>query len=167
MAHHNQPDSPTQDATASSEINSIEHTTTDCNDTVLESKIDLQESPVVYEICQRIDNERRNDFDFEVNDGSIDFIQDEDDYRRKLHVYKRSDDVPPPENDFPTDPVSHRMLVEEIAKALTNREGAIDLNTFGTLITRLRETEISSLAWMVLVSFQNSPKPLATTLKAC
>jgi hypothetical protein len=133
----------------------------------LQSNVYPQNNPVVSDICQRLNGEQRGDLDFEVDDGAIPFIQSEDDFRRKLQDYERSNDHLQHVVDFPTDPASLQRSIKKICRALTDWDPAINLRgqsdedfCFAGNIKILRKTEVKLLAWMVLVSFH-------TTLRDC
>lgn len=138
--------------------------------TISETDFAAQDTPVVIDIRQRLAGETAGDFDFETNDDSVSFIDSEDDFERMLQDYERTNDHLEPVDDFPTEPAVFHEYVREIAQALTNWVGAIDLtNAKGepmpavNRIKRLKKSEIVILAWMVLVSSVEPIKPARET----
>lgn len=126
------------------------------DDTVSENDLEDQE---LSDIFQMLAVEKAGEFDFEDIDDSISLIQGEDDYIQMLQDYERANDRPNPVDDFPTDPVELKRYIREIAQALVNWDGAIDLTYANgrptpavNRIKKLKKSEIGLVAAMVLVS---------------
>lgn len=139
------------------------------DDIVSENDLEDQEAPVANDILQMLAEETPGEFDFDSDDDDdiISLIQCEGDYMQMIQDYERANDRLERVDDFPTDPAELQRYIREIARALVNFDGAIDLTTEAgkptpavNRIKKLKKSEIGLLAGMALVRSVEPFRPI-------